>query len=222
MDYIPTKNANFVAFAIALSAAITAAPASYGTTAPNAVDLAALVTEVETQYGLLTDPATKTPVVVQNFKGARAAAVVAIRQIAGLAQALPATPEDLVTAGLPVRSTGRTPQSPVVAGVDLQIVSALPEQLKLQARNPENPTSKKKPAGTGALQLAIAIGTTSAVDPSQATRQEYVTKTPFYLNTNTEDRGKVITVFARWQSKGSIGGIKVYGPWSLPIDLRLP
>lgn len=222
MDYIPSKNANFVAYAIAFSAAITAAPTAYGTTSGNATALAALVTEVETQYGLLTDPATKTPVIVQNFKDARTAATVAIREIAALAQALPATPENLVTAGLPVRSTGRTPQSAVTAGVDLQIIAALPEQLKLQARNPDNPTSKKKPIGTGALQVAIAIGTTSAVDPAQATRQEYVTKTPFYIGTDTADRGKVITVFARWQSKGSINGVKVYGPWSLPIDLRLP
>lgn len=222
MDYIPTKNADFVAWLIAFSAAITAAPTAYGTDSTNATALAGLTTAVSNAWDTINDPATRTSVTIEAFNAARAAATASARNINNLAQALPATNTALLTAGLPVRDGTRTAQGPILESLDLSLVSALPEILIIDGRNSANPNSAAKPAGTGAIQIVMSIGEVPATDPAQGNDQRFFTKSRMDIRTDVNQRGKVVTIFGRYQSQGSINGQKVYGPWSMPLVLRLP
>lgn len=222
MDYIPQKLANKILWLGNLTAVMEVDFADYGVSDALQTDLQAANTAAQNAYAVSTDPATRTPVAIATTNSAVAAAVVIARQINSLAQVSTATSSQLVAAGLPVRDTTRSPQTPITDSVELEFVSAIPQVMSLQARNPATPTSKAKPKNTGGIQLAIAIGTTAAVDPSQATRNEFFTRSPLKVETAIEQRGKVATVFARYQSRGSIGGVKVYGPWSLPLVVNLP
>lgn len=222
MDFVPAQNNQFVTWLANLSTVINANFADYGVPVGLKNTFVEQAEAVATTWPTINNPSTRTSVAIQNFVDVRAAAEATARQINALAQAFPATNDALAVAGLPIRKTTRTPQQPVTVPIDLEFVSAIPELLTLQGRNPETPTSKKKPANADAIQLAIAIGETFAVEPEQATDVRLVTRTPFTISTTPAQRGKKITVFARYQSKGSIGGQKVYGPWSAPITAVLP
>jgi hypothetical protein len=205
-----------------LSTVIGANFADYGVSAGLKNELVDAAAAVASIWPTINNPSSRTSVSIQSFNEARITAEALARQVNAFAQAFPASNENLASAGLPIRKTTRTPQQPVTVPIDLEFISAIPEQLTLQGRNPETPTSKRKPSNADAIQLAIAIGETFAVEPEQATDIRLVTKTPFVISTTPAQRGKKITVFARYQSKGSIGGIKVYGPWSAPITAVLP
>lgn len=222
MDYIPNKLANKVAWLINCAAILTASPAAYGLSAPDALAVQNAVDDASDAYTLGSDPNTRTPVTVQDMNDKVAAAVALCRNANIQAQALPATNPALVTAGFPVRSTVRTPQSPVTASCDIELVSAIPNEITVQGRNPATPTSKKKPAQTGAIQYALAIGTTAAVDPAQATETRLTTKNPAKLQFDPSQRGKVLTMWARYQSKAGIGGQLVYGPFGSAVIINLP
>lgn len=221
MSFYPAKNADFVLFATACSAAITANPTDYNLTVGQASTLEVQASTLESLYGIATAPETRTPVSVAEFGSQRALVEKTVEAYNKIAQLKPATAEALVAAGFPVYKTSRSPQTPVTAEIVLEVVSASPNQTTFKGTNPATPTSKKKPENTGAIQLAIAIGTTAALDPSQATMQKYFTRNPLIVDTQPEQRGKIMVVWARYQSKGAIGGQKVYGAWSLPIQVSL-
>lgn len=221
MSFYPSKNADFVLFAAACAAAITADPSGYGLTSGQAVTLTTQSDDLTAAYNLSTAPETRTPVTVQAFKDQRTVTTSTIEAYNKIAQLVPATPEALTAAGFPVYKTSRSPQTPITAGIGLELISAVEGVTRISARNPETPTSKKKPADTGAIELAIAIGTTVAIDPAQANDTRYYTKTPLDIMTEPSQRGKIMVVWARYQSKGSIGGQKVYGPWSMPLQVNL-
>lgn len=222
MDFIPSRNSVLVPYLVAQAAVISADFADYGITSPQAVAHQALVDNVSAAWDLITDPATRTSVAIEDFNTKKSDAIASARQLNQIAQLSSADSAQLVAAGFPVRDTTRSPQQPVTASVELILNSAIPEVVRVTARNPETPTSKAKPANTGAVQVAMAIGTVAAVSPEQATENRYYSRSPFNILTTTEQRGKVMTVFARYQSKGTIGGVKVYGPWSAPLVVSLP
>lgn len=221
MDYIPSKIADRIAWLINCAAVLTATPADYGLTAPEALVIQNSVNTASAAYTVGVDPSTRTPVTIQDMNDTMAASVTLCRNANITAQALPATSPDLVAAGFPVRSTVRTPQSPVTASCDIELVSVVPNELTLRGLNPATPTSKAKPPGTGAIQFAIAIGTAAAVDPASATEYRFSTRNPTRLEFNPSTRGKVATIWARYQSKAGIGGIKNYGPFGVSIVLNL-
>lgn len=222
MDYIPAKIADKIAWLVNCSAVLTAAPANYGLTAPEALVIDGLVDAAVAAYNISTNPALRTPVSVQTTETTTAAAVAACRSAAVTAQALPSTSPQLVAAGFTVRSTTRTPQAPVTETCDIELVSIIPNEIILQARNPATPTSKKKPKGTGSVQFAMAIGTAVAVDPASATEYRFSQRNPARIQTDPSQRGKVLTVWARYQSKSGIGGLKVYGPFGVSLSVNLP
>lgn len=222
MDYIPTRLANQIAWLVNCASVVSLAPTTYGIAAPQALAFQNQVDLASGAYAIGVDPSTRTPVTVQNMNDQMAAAVTLAREINVQAQALPSTSPQLVAAGFPVRSTVRTPQSPVTASADIELVSLIVNEITVQARNPATPTTKAKPAGTGAVQYAIAVGTVAAVSPSQATEYRFATRSPARLEFLPEQRGKIVTMWARYQSRGSIGGQRVYGPYGIPITVSLP
>lgn len=222
MDFIPSKNADLVPYLVSCSAVIFASPTTYGLTSGQASTFQTQAENVQTLFAAISDPSTRTSVNIADFNTAKALAISTCRQYNQIAQLSGATSAELVAAGFPVRDTTRSPQTPVTESVEMILVSAVPEQVRITTRNPATPTSKAKPANTGAVQLAIAVGTVAAVDPDQATEMRFYTRSPLTLSTSAEQRGKVLTVFARYESKGTIGGIKVYGPWSTPLVVSLP
>ena len=222
MDFIPTRNAVLVPYLTSMASIIADTPATYNITEPEAAAFALQVETLNQGYDQITDPGQRTSVAIAKFNSDKATAIATARLFNNKAQLSGASNAQLTAAGFPVRDTTRSPQTPIEASVEMILVSAIPEQLRIVTRNPDTPTTKAKPSNCGAVQLAIAIGEVAAVDPSQATETRFYTRSPLTLATTTEQRGKVLTAFARYESRGTIGGVKVYVPWSLPIVVNLP
>lgn len=217
-DYIPTKDADFGAWLLNLATLATAAPATYGLTAPEAVAITDQSDDWAAAYPLAVNPATRTPATVASKDAVRAAAEATVRPLCVRVSLNPAVTDENKTAlGVTVRKTVPTPVPPPTTRPSLTLVSVTPGTQFIRYTDADLPAGKGKPAGTIGVQLWTAIGTMPAIDPSQATFAATLTKSPANLTTNPADRGKTITMFGRWQTRSGPGGKAQVGPWSDPL-----
>ena len=217
-DYIPTKDADFGPWLLNLATLATAAPATYGLTAPQAVTITAQSTDWDAAYTLATNPATRTLATVANKDAVRAAAETTVRPLCVSISLNPAvTDENKVAIGVTVRKTVPTPVPPPTTRPSLTLVAVTPGVQSIRYTDADLPAGKGKPAGAIGVQIWTAIGTVPAVDPAQASFATVLTKSPAVIPTQPGDRGKTITMFARWQTRSGPGGQAQFGPWSDPL-----
>lgn len=217
-DYIPTKDSDFGPWLHNLATLATAAPATYGLTAPQAVIITGQSVLWAAAYPLAIDPGTRTPATVANKDAVRAAAEATVRPLCVSVSLNPAvTAENKTELGVTVRKTVPTPVPPPTTRPSLTLVSVTPGVQFLRYTDADLPAGKSKPAGAIGVQLWSAIGTVPAVDPAQASFATVLTKSPANITTAPADRGKTITFFARWQTRSGPGGQAQFGPWSDPL-----
>jgi hypothetical protein len=217
-SYIPPKDADFSAWLLNFSTLLTASPATYGLTAPDAVAVAAQNTAFQAALVASTDPSTRTPVTVAAKDAARAAAEFVVRPLA-VAISLNAgvTPGDKTAIGVTVRSTTPTPvPAPVVAPV-IALLAATPLVQQLQVR-PVGSSTKAKPPGCIAIEIARSVGTVAAVDPDQLSIVGQYGKTPLTQTFAGADQGKVVTYAARYRTRSGPAGVSQAGPWSALVS----
>src|SRR5437016_1820127 len=102
-DFLPSSDADLLAFAQNFSTKVTATPVPYGLVAGDATALAALVTSFTTALNTANTPATRTAVTVASKDTARAVLVTELRQLARRVQATPTvTAAQRIELGLPV------------------------------------------------------------------------------------------------------------------------
>lgn len=221
-SYIPAKDADFTTWLDNFSALITAAPATYGLIAGDAVIIAGVTSAWDAAIALATNPATRTPVTIGDKDAARAAAEAIVRPYAtNIAANAGVTNGDKLAVGVTVRKTIPTPVPPPLTSPTLSLVAAAPLQHQLAYRDTATPSSKAKPAGSIGLQVFRAVGVAPAVDPAQASYYDIWTKSPNVSSFLVGDVGKVATYFGRWQTRGGPGGSVQYGPWSAPLVLTV-
>ena len=217
-DYIPQKDADFGPWLLNLATLATAAPATYGLTAPEAAAITAQEALWAPAYTLATDPGTRTPAAVANKDAVRAAAESTVRPLCVRVSLNPAvTAENKTALGVTVRKTVPTPVPAPLTRPGLALIAVTPGVQAIRYTDVDLPAGKSKPAGAIGLQLWAAIGTVPAVDPAQATFQSVLTKSPATLATAPGDRGKTITMFGRWVTRSGPGGQAQVGPWSDPL-----
>jgi len=220
--YIPPKDADYDAWLTNFSALITASPTTYGLTAPIAVIIAAQQTAWNGAFVTATTPATRTSVTIAAKDAARVASEAVIRPYAQQVARDPGvTNGDKTALGLNLPNNVPVPVPTPTIAPTINITAIQPLQITLDIRNPFTPTSKAKPPGTIGIQVWTNVGTVAATDPSQCTLAETFTKNPNTLDFSAPDRGKIVTVFARFATRGGQGGKSLLGPWSLPVSTHV-
>lgn len=212
--YLPQTDAGLAAWALNFSTLITAAPASYGLVAGDAVAIAAVQNAYALALVTATDPSTRTSATIAAKDAAKAAMLAVVRPYAVTISLDAGVPnEDKVAVGVTVRSGSPTPiPAPVVAPV-IALQSAIPLVQTLQIR-PVGSTSKAKPAGCISIEIARSVGTVAATDPAQLEIVGQYGKTPLAQSFTSGDQGKLVTYAARYRTRSGPAGVSQAGPWS--------
>jgi hypothetical protein len=219
-NYIPSRDADFDAWLLNFTTLLTAAPTTYGLTAPDAVVCAAAFSAWHPAYVLATDPATRTSPTVAQKDAERASAEATVRPYAiQISRNNAVTPENKVAIGVNLPPAAPVPIPPPTTFPQLSFRSGEPLAHVLQYQDSGLGTGKKKPYGAIGCQIFRVIGTVAAVDPAQAEFYDQPTKSPFRSTFTSGDVGKVCTYFARWITRSGPGGSAQFGPWSAPLAL---
>lgn len=217
MGYIPSTDAGLLSWADNFSTLITANPTLYGLVAGNAVTIAALVATWDSAYATAINPATRTPASVAAKDSAKGAMVPVLRLFAQqIKNNSGVTNENKTALGIHINDTGPTPVPPPSTAPALTLDSQHHLQMTIRARDQTTPTSNAKPTGVLAGIVFTKIGTAAATDPTEGLFNKIETKTPFVLDFDAADVGKVCTMWSRWTNrKGELG------PWSNPLSQNI-
>lgn len=212
--YIPATDSGFDSWLLNFSGLLTAAPATYGLTAPDAVIVAGVQSTWAAAYLLATDPGTRTSVTVAAKDAARASAEAVVRPYAvGISLNPAVTNGDKVDIGVTVRSNTPTPIPAPVTAPTISLISATPLVHQLQIR-PVGSSNKAKPQGCIAIEVARSVGTVAATDPKQLSIIGQYGKTPLIQSFSAPDQGKICTYAARYRTRSGPAGVSQAGPWS--------
>lgn len=220
-SYIPAQDALFSNWLLNFSTLLTDSPATYGLTAPDAVIVANQEAAFAAAYALAIDPSTRTSVTVASKDAARASAESVVRPYAVTISLNPSvTNGEKVAIGVTVRSNIPTPIPAPVTPAVISLISAMPLTQQLQIRAVGSST-KAKPQGCIAIEVARSVGTVAATDPNQLAIVGQYGKTPLIQNFVAEDQGKIVTYAARFRTRSGPAGVSQAGPWSALASFRV-
>lgn len=216
-QYLPQKEALFAAWASNFTTLVSANPAKYGYTPAQASTVASSNATYQAAYTLCTSKSTKTASAVTARNNARAAITMLLRPMAVAASLNPAVaPADKQSLGVTVRQTTPTPVPAPVDAPVINVVKAVPGSCQYNYKIAGS-SNKAKPQGSVGMQVWGSFGVVAATDPTQCTLLGVMTKSPFSLTFTTAQQGKIITLFARFVTRGGPGGQSQVGPWSAPL-----
>lgn len=220
--YIPSKDAEFSAWLLNFSSLITAAPATYGLTAPAAAIIQAANDAFQPAYALAIDPGTRTAPTVAEKDAQRVSATATVRPYAiQISLNAAVTDENKLAVGVNLPNNAPVPIPPPATYPMPSLRSAGPLTHLLAYADSGAPSGKGKPYGVVGCEVFRSIGIVAAVDPAQATYYNTVTKAPFTSSFQAGDIGKVCTYFMRWTTRSGPSGIAQKGPFSAPLVLTV-
>lgn len=216
-SYIPTQDAQALAWMQTFASGIAASPATYQLQASDATAIDNAVDAFASAYGVAVDPATRTPVTVNLKDTARNAAEQICRQYAlGIKFNAGISDADKIAIGVRPINPNRTPISAPGTSPLLNVIASTPGSQALRFADSMTPDSPAKPFGASELLLFVAITAEAVDDPGQAEFYGKFTKNPIAVSFAASDNGKQATYFARWVSrKGDMG------PWSSPVSMAI-
>jgi len=217
MDYIPAKDIDAEAWSANFATQIANDPTAFGLDASDSTAITAAAEDYANALQLATDPATRTAPTIADKDAKRASMEGTLRSYAQLVNANPAvTDQQRTDIGVTVRSTQRTPTPPPTDVPNLLLRLQQEGQICL-AYTQGATGSRKKPAGTQALQISVEVAEPEAPDDFAGHETIIATKTPFYYNAGGIPRGYRIRFTARWIAKAGVGGKTPTGPSSAPV-----
>jgi hypothetical protein len=220
--YIPARDGDYDTWLTNFSALITAAPATYGLAAPDAVIIAAQRTAYHDAFVLASDPVTRTAVTVASKDAARLASEAVVRPYAQqITRDAGVDNGDKVALGLNLPNPTRPPIPAPTTAPAVTFDAATPLQHVLRYSDTGSPTGKAKPVGSVGVEVYRKIGVAPEVDPDNAVYMGTVTKSPFRSNFNSADRGKLCTYYLRFVNKSGPGGVAATGPWSAALTIAI-
>ena len=220
--YIPVADGPFESWLLNFSTLITAAPATYGLTAPDAVIIAGVYTPWNAAYLAAIDPITRTSVTIATKDAARVAAEAVVRPYAQqIAKDNGVTNGDKTALGLNLPNPTRPPIPPPLTAPAITFQTAQPLTHVMRYSDTGAPSGKAKPDGSIGVEIWRKVGVSAEVDPANCTYYATVTRCPFRSTFGAPDVGKVCTYFARFVNKSGPGGVAATGPWSAAITLPI-
>jgi uncharacterized small protein (DUF1192 family) len=216
--YIPAKDSLFALWLLNFTTLLTASPASYVLTAPDALAVDTVADAFAAAYATAKNPTTRTKATVAAKDAARASAEAVVRPYA-VRISRTASVSDALKIGIGVTVPGAIP-TPVpppttapTVGVERQISGAT----TLKFSEP-GMTGKAKPAGVIGMEVFRSVGTVHATDPTQAAYVATATKSPVVVPNDPADAGKKVTYFFRWVTRSGPGGLAQSGPWTPALN----
>lgn len=219
-DYIPSTDAGKASWSFNFAALITAAPATYGLLAGDAVTIQAAADDYNAAYALAIDPPTRTAPTVAAKDVARATMEAVCRPYAMQINANPAvTDQSRTDLGLTVRDTTKTPVPPPtnVPIVSHDWTNGASVRLGYVPSGPAE--GKKKPFGVAYLELSVEVSDTGLGGTYAFHERLSMTKSPFFYDTTGIPAGYGVRIKGRWCTIAGPGGKSQCGPWSAPIEL---
>ncbi len=183
--YIPTQQSKFTAWLANFSTLITAAPATYGLLAADAVIIAGYYSAWLAAYNPVTSGATRTAQAVAAKNVAYATYLPLIRSYAQqIGNNVGVSSAAKIALGLNPKTSTPSPVSAPSSAPILVLQYAAPCVLALRYRDSAaSPSSKAKPYGAINTRIVGKVSATPIVDPSTLPQLAVVTKTPFLLST---------------------------------------
>lgn len=206
-NYIPARDADYNTWLNAYSTYLDANYAALGVTAPQAANMASLVTIWNAAYIAATAGSTRGPMSVQAKDTARANATLIARQIAVQVNQNPSvTEEQKVALGITVRKTTKTPVPQPTTSPILTFIAATPLQHTLRFADQLTPASRAQPFGAIALQLEVWISATPPVVGAPPNQTLTITKNPFAVDFPDGSQGKTAYYSGNWRTRrGDLG-----------------
>jgi hypothetical protein len=216
-SFLPAKDALLATWMQNFSTLITAAPATYGLAAADAVAIAAAVNPFISALATSTNPSTRTPTTVNAKNVARNSATVVVRGYGDTIRAnTGVTDANKLALGLVVRDPTQTPIPAPTTSPILTIIAATPLQHTVRFADQNTPASRAKPSGVTQMQLYVSVGTVAPVSPDATPFYGVVTKNPVAVNFASGDVGKTAYYYARWQTRRGL-----VGPWSALLQFTV-
>jgi len=217
-SYIPSTDAGVLAWAENFDTLITAAPTTYGLTAPQAATFAGLFAAYDTAYTIAVNPSTRTKPAVAAKDVARYDMVANARSLAMIVQAWPSiTPELLADLGLTVRDVTPTPIPTPTTVPIVSIIAGTNQAQTIRYADELTPAARKKPFGATAIELWGLVNDTPPAGPEACAFMGLHTKNPIQYAYGSGDAGKLATIYGRWVTRTGLTG-----PWSLPASMTVP
>lgn len=216
---IPQRDGDLDAYANNWRTLLTAAPVTYGMTAPDAVAITNAYNTFHAAYLLVTNPATRTHAQVVAKDIAKASMLVLLRDQYGIIKANPAVLDaNKTTLGIRVNDPVPTPIPPPSTAPILTVVNDASLRQQVLVADEATPTVRRKPAGVVGLLLYRSVGTVPATDPAQIAFNGLFTRTPATPDDfDAADAGKIASYVGRWtNAKGE------EGPWSAIVTRVVP
>lgn len=165
-SYIPAKEAALLAFTSNLEAKLTAAPTDYGQTIESAAAYAAVQGAFATAYAVANDPATRTPLAIEDKDTKKKTMVEATRKLVQTLQNWPAmTDVKRTDLGIPLRDNEPTPIPPPKVMPRLEVMSVTGRLFELQLQDDKG--EKRWPAGVKGANLFSHVGPNPPSDLTQ-------------------------------------------------------
>lgn len=217
MSYIPTKDADLIAWGQNFADVISANPAAYGLLASDALTILTDFNEFNDAYLLAVNPSTRTIVTIANKDGEKADFLSMARAYAALIRAnAGVSDENKAAAGLTIPDPTPTP-IPVPTTTPIMAAPLQGQGVILMSMTDSaTPLLKKKPFGVagGLIYWAAWSG---ATPPSGAVKNllGLFTKSDNVITTGDfSDPGDKIRFYAQWYNrKGQLG------PFGATLDL---
>lgn len=217
--YIPVTDAGLDAFLANFSALITAAPATYGLVAGDAVVIAGEVAAWSAAYLPVLSPTTKTRAAVAAKNAARVTVVALIRTYAQQVANNPGVdPGDKVALGLNPKTSKPSPVSAPTSAPVLLVQSASNLALIVRYRDSAAGVKvKAKPFGAIGCEIYAKVSATPVVLVSDLTFYQRATKSPVVIEFGGSDGGKQVYLASRWVTRTGL-----YSPWSSIVSFTIP
>lgn len=216
MAYIPTKDADILAWGLNYSTLITADPPRYGVTAGEALVIQTEFDAFSAALTLATDPTTRSPTTVAHKDGTKALFLDDSRALAANIRAnRGVTDADKAALGLTIPDPVPTPVPIPTTTCNLTILGATPSLHTIIYKDSNAALGKAKPYGViaGLIYRGIATAPIEDFTDDNIKLLQMSTKSPFTTDIPDGVRGKIATYFTQWVTRtGKIG--PVAGPFS--------
>lgn len=210
-DWVPLRESRLVTFTAHFAQAITASPESYGLTADEANEFAALNDVWVSAYTTANRNETRTPKAIVAKDDARDAMLPMLRQLGMYIQRRPQTTNDQrVTLGLRVPSPTHSPIPVPTSAPTLTITSVLGQTIRFTLRSPSEPSRRGKPTGVAGAMIFAFRGDKAPPDMSEWTTLGNFTRTNLSITfaATTYPPGSKLWLAACWfNPKGKPGAM---------------
>lgn len=218
--YIPNRDADLDTWSANFSTLITAAPATYGLVAGDAVAIAAVVLAFHTSYLIATAPSTRTPTSVAAKDAARVTMLGTVRPYAQrVANNAGVSAGNKIALGVNPRTNAPTPIAAPTTYPVLSIDVALNSSHVVRARDQlASPSVKAKPFGAVLLELhgmVLPTGSPSISLPLMPVLG-LLTKVPTLIAWSPTNAGSTAIYAARWATRTGL-----YGPFGPGVSMTI-